>query len=360
MNNKTKIIIGFLIIIVLILIVVWYGVSRKSTTFITKEPIKIGAILPLTGPGSNLGIALKEGLEWKIEELKNQGEQIEFLIEDSQSNPKEAVSSFNKLVNINKVRIIFTILSSSGMSLKPLAEKNKVLLWADVTHPEMTKNSNYILRHSNTADNDAKGISEHIIQQGFKKIGILYQMDEWGIAFNNLLINKLTKNNIKVDSEAIDHKASDFRTEISKIKNKKPDGIVLIAFGPASGILIKQIKELNYKGLLYSSIGFILTPDAQNIAKDYSKGMYYQTYEENFKFISDYKKRFQKEPSLISLLGYTDIELLYFAISQTKSTEPEKIIKYIKELKEFQGKYEKVFIEPTGDIIIPTIIKIWE
>jgi branched-chain amino acid transport system substrate-binding protein len=360
MDKTTKTIL-WLVVAIIILGVIWYGVSRKPTTPTTKEPIKIGAILPLTGRAASIGEIMREGLEWKVEELKQQGVPIELYIEDFQSDPKQAVSAFYRLVNEKGLKIIFSITSAAGMALKPLAEENKVLLWVDNAHPDQTKNSNYILRHSNTADNDAIVLGNFMRQKSYKKIGFIYQQDEWGVTWNQHFSDFVKKElNAEIISEAIDPKQTDFRTTLTKVINKKPDAVVLVAFGPAAGLLIKQLKELNYIGDLYSSNGFILTPDAIKIAGELAKGMYYLTYEENDQFKQDYKTKFNKEPSIIGFMGYTDMELLYYAIQQTNSTDPEKIIKFIKSLNEFQGKYEKIKINPTGDILMFTKVKVWE
>ena len=359
--NKTAKTILWLVVAIIVIVGIWYVVSKKPTPPTTREPIKIGAILPLTGRAASIGEIMREGLEWKVEELKQTGVPIELYIEDFQSDPKQAVSAFYRLVNEKGLKIIFSITSAAGMALKPLAEENKVLLWVDNAHPDQTKNSNYILRHSNTADNDALVLGNFMRQKSYKKVGLIYQQDEWGVAWNQHFSDFVKKElNAEIISEAIDPKQSDFRTPITKIINKKPDAVVFVALGPAAGLVIKQTKELNYTGDLYSSNGFILTPDAIKIAGDAAKGMYYLTYEENLQFKQDYKARFNKEPSIVGFVSYTDMELLYYAIQQTKSTDPEKIIKFIKSLNEFQGKYEKVKISPTGDIIILTQVKIWE
>lgn len=355
-NNATKWVIG-IIVILLIVAGIWYGVERKPAE---KGTIKIGVIVPLTGPAASIGTALKDGLEWKIEELKENDVPIELFIEDTQSDVKQAVSAFQNLVNVKGVKLIFTITSSAGLALKPLAEENRILVWADTTHPNQTQDSNYVLRHSNIVENDIAVIGNFIKQKSYKRIGLIYQQDDWGVAWNQYF-NDFAKNlNIEVFSEAINPKDSDFRTVITKVKGKNPEAVLLVAVGPAAGLLIKQIKELKYNGDLYSSNGFILTPDAATIAGDSAKGMYYLTYEENTRFKEDYQKKFNKEPFLLGFCGYTDIELLYHAIKQTKSSDPEKIINFIKGLKEFQGKYEKAEINSTGDIIINTQVKIWE
>lgn len=363
MNKSAKIIIGIITIIV-IAIAIWQGTDKNQVTGnivkTEKQTIRIGAVLPLTGQGSALGEAVKEGIEWKIEELRNQGYEIKFYIEDSQSDPKQAVSAFNKLINIHKIKIVFTMLSSHAMVLKPIAEKNKILLWGYSGHPEITKDSTYLLRHSNTVDEDAKTMSRYILQEDFKKVSIIYQQDEWGNVWNEILPPILKEENIQIISESIDPKDSDFKTTILKIKNKNPDAIVLSVYGPTIGILIKQIKELEYEGVIYTSPGFITTPGAQEIAGDYARGIYYQTFKENSMFEQDYRMRFDEEPVFWVLIPYTDLELLEEALKQTQSTKPEKIIEFIKNLNEFQGKYEKALIKPSGDIIFETIIKKWE
>lgn len=322
--------------------------------------IKIGAILPLTGPGAGAGNILRESLEWKIEELKKEGYNIDFIVEDTHSDPKSAVTAFNKLVDVEGVKIIFTITSSHGMVLKPLAEKNKVLLWADTAHPEQVKNSHYVLRHSNTVGSDANAIFEDIIKKNLKKIGIIYQLDEWGLAYNNYLSDKLKSRNIEVYSEGIDPKESDFRLLLLKMKEKGVNALVFVLFGPGAGLVVKQARESGYKAdQLYSSIGF-LTPDAQTIAGDYAKGMYYTHPPLLPEFEKDYREKFGKEPSILGYIGYTDIELLFYAINSINSTEPEPIINFIKNLGNFSGKYENVTIEKDGDIPLKLILERWE
>lgn len=325
----------------------------------TTSAVRIGAILPLTGPASAIGEGMRETLEWKLDELKAEGKDIEFLIEDSQSDPKQAVTAFKSIVEIKNTEIVFTVLSSVGLALKPLAEEKQILLWADITHPETTKNSQFVLRHANTVEKDSFLLVEHIKNKSFSKISIIHQQDDWGQAMSDEILGLLKQSNIEAENIAIDHKESDFRTPLFKAIQKKSEAIIFIAVGPAAGLLIKQAKELNFEGAVYSSVGFILTPDAQKIAGDFAKGTFYTTYLSNEEFDKDYRARFGKQPSISGFVSYTDIELLFYAIDQIQSTEPEHIIKFVKSLKEFKGKYETVTISSSGDITVPTVIRVW-
>jgi len=264
------------------------------------------------------------------------------------------------LVNIDNIDIIFTTVSSIAMALKPLAEEKEVLLWADSSHPLLTKDSRFILRHASIADNDGKIIAEDILEQGFKKVGIIHSQDDYGLAVKDSLVSYLTKEEVEVFTEAIDLRGSDFRTQITKIKSQDPSAIVFITIGPSAGYLIKQTRELKYDKQLYSSVGFSLTPDAQTIAGEYATGMRYQTYKENPAFEKAFEEKFGRKPSLLSYVSYTDVELLIYTIEQTESKDPLTIVNFIKGLKKFRGKYEDVKINSQGDIILDTTIKTWK
>ena len=350
-NNKLKI----FALILLISFIFLQGCGNNK-----QEVVRIGAVLPMTGPVAYLGQVLKEGHEWKIEELKNEGFNIDYIVEDSQSNPKEAVNAFNNLVNFKDVTIVITSLSSVSMSLKPLTEEKEILLWSVAAHPEITENSEFVLRHSNIAPDDARVLAEAMNKNDFQSVGILYQQDDWGILLKDKLKNRLSDEDKKVYSEPIDHTASDFRTQINKIMINEPDILLFLAAGPSSALLVKQAREMNYNGLIYSSVGLILTPNAADLAGDALIGTYYQTYEVNEKFNSDYQKRFSKEPSVFGYVGYTDIELIAYAIQETDSTDSREIVDFIKDLKSFKGKYEELEISEQGDMIVPSVVKLWE
>mgnify|MGYP001563568752 FL=1 len=324
------------------------------------EPLRLGAILPLSGPVAGLGEALKQGYAWKLEELNKEGKLVTFHLEDSRSNAKDAVTAFIRLADIEKVPIIFSTMSGVSMSLKPVSEQRSVLLWADAAHPLLTQDARLVLRHSNTSDRDAAVIGNKVIELQKKKTAIMYQNDDWGVAAAKLLGAKLADAGNKAIFQPVNNTDSDFRVILSKTIAEKADSITTIVAGPPSGIIIKQARELGFKGDIISSVGIVLTPDAQKIAGKHLKGTYYQTYVQSPAFESDYRARFNSEPMAFTQVAYTDIEILMNAIEQTGTHDPLQIARYVKGLKSFKGKYESVEITSDGDIIVPTVVKKWE
>jgi branched-chain amino acid transport system substrate-binding protein len=132
MDKTTQIIIG-IIVAIIILGGIWYGLSKKPTAPTTKEPIKIGVILPLTGEMANWGESMKGGIELAKDEINSKGgimgRHLEIVYEDNQACDKAlTVSAFRKLINIDKVKITMVGCSGAVLAVAPIAEENRVIL----------------------------------------------------------------------------------------------------------------------------------------------------------------------------------------------------------------------------------------
>jgi len=334
----------------------------------TSQEIKIGIIIPLTGPGAGVGDIVKSGAELAIRNFKScdvnadksclsSGKRFRLLIEDTASETKNAVAAFNKLYSSDGVRFFLTTISSAAMALKPLAEARKALLFADVAHPEMTKNSHFILRHSNLADQDAESMSEGILKSSPKNVGIFYQEDDWGITYEKTLRKSLENKGVRVSSESKISQDPDIRAPLTRLHLSSIDSIVVVLFGTVAGEAIKKVKQLGFSGEIFASNGFALSPDAMKVAGPYAEGIWYQTYSESLDYNRAYKSIFGKEAPLLGTMSYTDLEILAHAIDRTSSLDPEIVVNYIKSLGHFEGRYEAPRISPKGDIVIETHLK---
>lgn len=348
---------GAALVVIFILLIAMS--SRNTIRSTSSGLIHIGAIIPLTGPMASLGDEMRKGYEWKIEELRLLGKNITFTVEDSKSDTQDSLIAWKKLVDNDKTPIVFTTISDTAISLKPLAESKTVLLWADAAHPELTENSKFILRHSNVAKKDAEVIGDQIVTLKKKKTGILYQNDAWGELTSKLLAEKLAHNEIIAVSESVDIKNVDFTANVRKMLSQRIDSLVVVTTGASAGFIIKQARELGFRGDIVTSIGIFMNKVAMQVALPYLKGVYYQTYVDNNAFTNDYKARFNSEPESFVHVAYTDMELLFNAIEQTGTVDPVQISRYIKGMGSFKGKYEQVYISAEGDITIPTVVKKW-
>jgi len=355
--QKTSWFLGILLLLALIMGIVTVTNSPKEAP---QRTIPVGAILPLTGAVASIGETWKEGLAWRLTNATTTEGRIVLNIQDSHSDTKDAISAFEQVRVQHQAKIIFTLPSASALALKPLAEQTRTLLWADVAHPAMTEASNFILRHSNVTSKDAPLMAAAFVEHGATSAAIFYEKSDFAQSYADALAGLTRDKQFRLQQYVIDNKATDFRSSIVKAKAEHVDAFLFVSTGPAAGILVKQARELGFTGKLYSANTFVLTPQAQAIAGAYAKGMYYQTYAGNEAFRQAFLKKFNKEPALLSFIAYTDGEILVHAINATHSTDPRTLANYIKSLRTFTGTFETVEIHPSGDMIIPTILKVWE
>ena len=327
-----------------------------------KEPdvIKIGAILPLTGPIALIGEWARNGLQIGVNEINEtggiNGKPVEVVIQDCLGDPKIAISVFNKMVN-EKIKCIFTTGSSVSLALVPLAEKNKVMLICHASHPGITGSSKYAFRHSNVADDESKILIQFLKEKiKSQKITIIVMNDDYGIAFKNECMRQADDTGIDViDIVEYDKNQTEFRSIVTKLLEKKPETIILAGLGKGLGILIKTIREQKFTGDLLSTSGFAIT-DAPAAAGNAAKGLYYcdfilnkeQTSYKNF--ASVYEKRFKKNSSVGPLLYYNSLMLIRKCIENT-GYNSEKISEYLRGINLFTFAGEEMKISKKGDII---------
>ena len=126
MSKTTKTIV-WLIVIIVVIAGIWWGVSRKPAE---EKVVKIGIIAPLSGPASTWGEQLRKGIELALDELNlDERKLLRIIYEDSEADPKKAVSAVQKLISVDKVQAIIGPLSSNEvLSVAPIVEKAKVVL----------------------------------------------------------------------------------------------------------------------------------------------------------------------------------------------------------------------------------------
>ncbi len=80
------------------------------------EPIKIGASLPLTGGFSVTGDKHKQGYEFCVDLINKNGgiigREVELIISDNRSDTETALNQYERMINVQKVDLIFGTFSS--------------------------------------------------------------------------------------------------------------------------------------------------------------------------------------------------------------------------------------------------------
>ena len=323
MAKITKIIIG-IIIVVIIIAGIWYGISKKQTPSSEKEPIKIGAILPLSGSGSYLGEQLRDGILIAQEEInKNggiKGRLVDVIFEDSKGDPKEAVTVFNDLILRENPQAVIVAFSAPTLALIPLAENQKIPLISTITSaPGITNKGNYIFRIFTTSEIDAPVIAKYAIDfLSLKNFGVLYMNDDYGLSYYESFKKTIESKGGKiVGAETFTRSDADFKTQLLKLKEKNPEAIYVVGLDSHYITIFKQAKDLKLNQILLGN-WILASPNVIQKMGNTLDGSYFTTplyYLETPQgkstiFNAKYQEKFNKTADAYSAFGYDTLMII--------------------------------------------------
>ena len=117
-------------------------------------PLRIGVMESLTGPGETYGTVANQAKQMAVEEINEaggiDGRMIELVVEDSKCSAQDAITAYNKLTDVEDIKIILgTSCSGAMLGAAPLAEKDGVVMFSGLaTNPDIANAGDYIFRTS--------------------------------------------------------------------------------------------------------------------------------------------------------------------------------------------------------------------
>jgi ABC-type branched-subunit amino acid transport system substrate-binding protein len=258
--NK-KIIWGIVIIIIIIVVAI-----LASRTPSTDQPapvgqaqvIKIGVIGPMTGGAAVYGTNLAKGAQLALTSIGTTKNTYQLVFEDDGTNPAQAASAAQKLVNVEKVQALLTVTSGTGNAVKPIAANAKIpqiCLCSDTRVADGAYNFTNILM----ADDETRTWLNEAKARGVKTIAVLGQNQPGFNLLLQALRDQATSTGITiVYDERIEPSIKDFKTSIAKARATKPDLFLIGFFPPQLDIIGQELKTLgvtNIAGVATFSIG---------------------------------------------------------------------------------------------------------
>ena len=117
-----------------------------------EEPFRVGVMESLTGAGETYGTVATQAKQMAADEINAaggiDGRMLELVVEDSQCTAKDAIAAYNKLTDVDGVKIILgTSCSSAMLGAAPLAEADGVILFSGLaSNPDIAQAGDYIFR----------------------------------------------------------------------------------------------------------------------------------------------------------------------------------------------------------------------
>ena len=347
-------------------ILLFVGCSKKEP-----EKYKIGADLFLTGNQAVLGEFAKNALMLAEEEINVRGgingREIQIVYADSKDTPKDAIAAFNRLLSVEKVPVIISTGDAVSISLIPIADEKKVVLFATIAAtPGITEKSEWFFRGFITADAQAETMSNFAFHKlNLRKIAVLYINNEFGLASLKAFRESFEEYGGQiVGTESYEINDTNLRPQLIKLKPLNPEGIWVTGFGPAYGVAIKQIREMEINTTILADNSLSVPYTRQQIGEGVEGAFFSSTLfdaespasEKAAQFVEKYTKKYGSPPSFMSAFAYDDLMVIAKAI-ELKGYSSPAIREGLLSVQDYQGVMGRLSFSPTGEMNFRIIVK---
>ncbi len=326
-------------------------------TVFAAPPIKIGAILSVTGPASFLGEPERNTALMMVEEINKaggiNGRKIELIVYDTQGDATKAVQAVNRLIKSDKVvAIIGDSTTGNSMAVIPVVEKAEVPIISCAAGSKITDPvKKWVFK---TAQNDSLAVMkifEHMNDKKIKKIAIITVSDGFGASGREQLKLKAADFGIEIVlDETYGPKDTDMTAQLTKIRGSAAQAIVCWGTNPGPAVVARNVKQLGIKKPLFMSHGVsskkfielagegaegIILPSGRVIVADQLPDSDPQK-KALLSYVDNYRKHFKVEGDHFGGHAWDAIMLIKEAIERGGAT-PAAIRDQLEKTKNFAG-----------------------
>lgn len=220
------------------------------------DTIKIAMLIPATGPVTQYGDMIKEGVLTAVEQYNAaggvQGKKLEAVVVDDACEPKQGPVAANRIVNDKIGYVVGPTCSGAGIAAaKIYNEEGVVVVTPSATSPALTegKNFHFIFRTIGRDDQQGPSAAKFIAEVAKPaKVAVLHDKQSYGQGIAASVRDTLGKAGIKVALyEGINAGDSDYSAVITKLKSAGVDFVYYGGYHPEMGLLLRQAAEQGLK-----------------------------------------------------------------------------------------------------------------
>ena len=327
------------------------------------ETIKIGMVLPVTGPAADSGKYALTGAKIALDRVNKSGgvlgKQLELVTEDDLTTNPGAVLAFSKLAaQPDIVAFLGSIRSTQNHAMAPDILKTGKPVCFGGTDPALTKMGNpWLIRFRPNDSYSGRVIATYGVETlGKKNWAIVHSTDAFGTGGFKALSASLDKIGAKIAiDQGYPNQSQDFTPVVLAIKSSGADIIgSYFTFDNDLAIFARQLRQL---GVTLPWVGSpsIVVAGAVKLAGPALWGTYgiadyaVDSSPEAKEFARLYSAVSNASPDLYSAWTYDAIGVLSAAINKAGSTEPDKIRAAILSTKGYKGAEGEYNFDEFGD-----------
>jgi len=332
--------------------------AMAGTALAGGEPIKIGAVLSVTGPASFLGEPEKNTLTMLEEKINAAGgilgRPVEMIILDDETDVNKAVLAAQRLLKKDNVAAVLgPTVSGNTLAIMNSFPAAKVPLVSCAAAEKIVSPVNpWIFKTAQSDRHAVLSILEHAKKQGYKKLAIITVSDGYGQAGREVLKELIPAGGFEVVADEVyGPKDTDMSAQLTKLKSAAPDAIICWGTNPGPAVIARNRMQLGMDTPLYMSHG-VASKKFIELAGEAAEGLLLPAGKLTvaamlpdadpqkpvlLAYAKDYEAAFKQPVSSFGGYGYDAFYLAKQAIEAGNSAEPQAIRDNLEKIKGFVG-----------------------
>ncbi len=334
------------------------AVLATATGAYAADPVRLGAVLSVSGPASFLGEPEKDTIQMELEKINAAGgvlgRPVEVIILDDETDVNKAVLATDRLLKKERVSAIIGP-TTAGTSLAVIgkAAAAKVPFVSCSAAEKITKPvTPFVFKVAPSDRLAAARILIHAKKQGYKKLAILTVSDGFGQAGREILKEIVPAEGFElVADEVFGPKDTDMTAHLTKIQGTAPDAIICWGTNPGPAVVAKNRIQLGIKTPLYMSHG-VASKKFIELAGGAAEGLLFPagkiTAAEKLpdsdpekpllvSYAREYEGRFKNPVSTFGGHGFDALHMIVKAIAAAGTDKPEAIRDALEKTAAFPG-----------------------
>lgn len=308
------------------------GCSKRA------NEIPIGEYGSLTGTTATFGISSKQGIELYMDDVNASGgiggTRVHVTVEDDQSKPEEAATAANKLIDQDGViAVLGEIASSRSMAAAPICQQAGVpMISPGSTNPKVTEIGDFISRVCFIDPFQGQMIAKFAKNKlNFTKAAVFRDIkNDYSVGLANYFTAAFEAlGGTIVADEAYSEGDQDFKAQLTVIKSKHPQVLVVPGYYTEVGLIARQARELGIDVPMLGGDGWV-SDKLIDIGQDALNGSYFVNHYWNQdpnpaiqKFVKEYNARYKTNPDGLAALAYDAAGVLVNALDRMRQDDPD-------------------------------------
>ena len=297
-----------------------------TASFVFADTVKIGMITTLSGGGSGLGIAVRDGFNLAItqEGGKLGGYPVKLIVADDARKPDKAKQIANQFIKRDQVDIMTGIIwSNLAIAVVPKVVREGIFYISPNAGPSLLAGKGCHENYFNAAwqnDNLHEAMGQYVRDKNFKRVYIL--APNYPAGKDALRGFKRFYKSKPIGEAYTKLGQKDYAAEIATLRSAKPDAVFFFLPGGMGISFIKQYnqagltKEIPLFGPAFSFDQTILSAVGKAALGVMNSSQWNKDINNpaNKRFVDDFKKAYGRLPSLYASQGYDTARLIGSAI----------------------------------------------